>query len=117
MPAEGENLSVFPEGMGRDGTRIHDAADYTDELVAYTRSAREPLGTPWGEKGEYAEQMQKLIGESEEYLYTLLDYIAVAQRQAADGTVGSAGSFQAAEDANTDIAGTVGGEGQQGGRR
>lgn len=115
----GQGLSAFPEGMTRDGSRIHDAADYTDELVAHTRTARESLGTPWGEKGEYAEQMQKAIGEAEETLYLLLDHIAVAQRQAADGTVRTASGFQGAEDANLDIvAGTdLGGNGLPGGRR
>ena len=116
MSEPGKGLSAFPEGIARDGAHIHDAADYTDELIAHARSAREPLGVPWGTKGEYAEQMQKSIGEAEETLYTLLDYIAVAQRQAADGTLRTASGFQGAEDANVDIAVNTGGD-LPGGRR
>lgn len=114
--SQGNGLSAFPEGMTRDGSRIHDAADYTDELVARTRAAREPLGVPWGTKGEYAEQMQKNIGVAEEFLYTLLHYIAVAQRQAADGTLRMSSGFQGTEDTNLDIAVNVGGD-SAGGRR
>ncbi|MEU0491511.1 hypothetical protein ABZ249_19950 [Nocardiopsis sp. NPDC006139] len=113
MTAPGRGLSAFPEGIRRNGSRIYDAADYTDELIAHTRAAREPLGVPWGTKGEYAEQMQKNIGEAEEVLYTLLDLIAVAQRQAADGTLDMGGSFQGTEDANIDLGGTF----TPGGRR
>ncbi len=112
MSVSGKGLWAFPENIKRDGTRIYDAADYTDELVSYTRSGREQIeaacgGPPWGSKGEYAEQMQKNLGEAEEKLYMLLDYVAVAQRQAADGTFRSGDRLGGTEDLNNDISGNI----------
>lgn len=119
MHNPGEGLSAFPEGISRDGSRIYEAADYTDELVNTARTAREELGVPWGESGDYAKEMEDILGPAEETLWQLLDLIAVAQRDTADSTIDMANGFHQAEEANHGLAAAadVGTKGIQGGRR
>ncbi|MBB6119142.1 hypothetical protein [Nocardiopsis algeriensis] len=116
----GEGLSAFPEGMIKDGSRIHEAAEYTRELNEWFTAARETLGTPWGKGDEFAEQMDKVLGPLEEGLRLYLDFLEQAQQDAADRTVQTAQNLGAAEDAGQDLASTlIPGEGPSsgGGRR
>ncbi|WP_159941008.1 MULTISPECIES: hypothetical protein [unclassified Nocardiopsis] len=103
----GKGLSAFPEGMNRDGSRIHDAADYTDEINAWYTASRAAMGIPWGTKGEYAEQMAKIFVPLEENFRTYLDFLVRAQRDAADRTMRTAGNFGNAEEENVDISSRV----------
>ncbi|MGW9553130.1 hypothetical protein ACWGSK_01385 [Nocardiopsis sp. NPDC055551] len=107
MTTSGQGLSADPDGIGQDGKRIYEAADYTDEIVNHALSDREPHGVPWGEEGEYSRKMQETLGMAESVLWQLLPMIASAQRQAADGTLQTAGSFDSAESGNFDLSGSI----------
>lgn len=107
MSASGQGLSADPDGISQDGKRIYEAADYTDEIVEYARAAREPHGVPWGEEGDYSRKMQETLGMAESVLWELLPMIASAQRQAADGTLRTAGGFGDTETSNVDLSGSI----------
>ncbi|WDZ88577.1 hypothetical protein [Nocardiopsis sp. HUAS JQ3] len=107
MSAPHDRLSVDVDGIGRHNRLVYEAADFTDEMVAAARGAIMSLGeAPWGDEGEYSKRMQETLGEAEKILWQLLDYVAVAQRQAADGAVRTARGFSAAEDLNVDVSGS-----------
>ncbi|WP_306368955.1 hypothetical protein [Nocardiopsis sp. CC223A] len=106
MSGPGDHLSVNPDGINQDGRRIYEAADYTDQIVTHARTGRDALGVPWGEKGDYSKQMQEILGVAEIFLWELLRYIAIAQRQAADGTLQTARNFTNAEGVNVDVSGS-----------
>ncbi|MDE3721917.1 hypothetical protein PWG71_11005 [Nocardiopsis sp. N85] len=102
-----DRLSVDADGIGRDTRLIYEAADFTDEMVADARGAITSFEeVPWGVKGEYSKRMQETLGEAEKILWQLLDYVAVAQRQAADGAIRTARGFSSAEDLNVDVSGS-----------
>ena len=113
MSTSSQGLSANPDGISQDGKRIYEAADYTDEIVNHARTAREPHGVPWGEVSEgadeddYSRKMEETLGMAEAFLWELLPMIADAQRQAADGTLQTAGSFESAESSNFDLSGSV----------
>ncbi|MDT0331165.1 hypothetical protein [Nocardiopsis lambiniae] len=112
-----DGLFVNTEGMGREGAQIYAAAEFAEQLNAWTRAACPPEDKPWGVKGEYAEQMEKNVGGAKEDLYELLDLIGVALRQLADGTLQSNNGFHALEDVNVDSVGNIGVDDLPGGRR
>lgn len=107
MTTPDQGLSADPDGISQDGKRIYEAADYTDEIVNHALTGREPHGVPWGEEGEYSQKMQDTLGMAESVLWQLLPMIASAQRQAADGTLQTAGSFENAESGNIDLSGAI----------
>ncbi|MEU3307485.1 hypothetical protein [Nocardiopsis sp. NPDC006832] len=107
MSAAGQGLSADPDGINQDGKRIYEAADYTDEIVNHALTGREPHGVPWGEEGDYSQKMQETLGKAEDILWELLPMIASAQRQAADGTLRTAGGFGNTEESNVDLSGAI----------
>ncbi|MEU1900274.1 hypothetical protein ABZ512_18005 [Nocardiopsis dassonvillei] len=107
MPASHDRLSVDVDGIGRNNKLVYEAADFTDEMVADARDTIKSFGeAPWGVEGEYSKRMQETLGEAEKILWQLLDYVAVAQRQAADGAIRTARGFSATEDLNVDASGS-----------
>lgn len=110
------NLSVDPEGMGREGVDIYDCADYIDDLLLRHRNFRMSLGTPWGEgRDEFAREMDAIMPTAEEAFVAYLEFLATAFRDTADRTVGSARAFHLAEEANTSVGRHLSPDGQ--GRR
>ncbi|WP_067975990.1 hypothetical protein [Nocardiopsis trehalosi] len=83
-------LYVAPEELSRDGQYIHEPADMIESLVAWYKTEREALGTPWGEGDEFAEQIGKVMEPLEENLMLYLDAVALAVRQTSDGTLTTA---------------------------
>ncbi|MFD6100431.1 hypothetical protein ACFVWN_30705 [Nocardiopsis flavescens] len=106
MSVSRESLSVDADGISRDNRRVYEAADFTDEIVDHAHSARTSIEVPWGDRGDYSKRMQETLGEAEKILWQLLDYVAVAQRQAADGAIRTARGFSATEDVNIDTSGS-----------
>ncbi|WP_047871846.1 hypothetical protein [Nocardiopsis sp. RV163] len=107
MSASHDRLSVDVDGIGRHNKLVYEAADFTDEVVSGARDVITSFEeAPWGVEGEYSKRMQETLGEAERILWQLLDYVAVAQRQAADGVVRTARGFSAAEDLNVDVSGS-----------
>ncbi|ASU59008.1 MULTISPECIES: hypothetical protein [Nocardiopsis] len=104
MSASHGRLSVDVDGIGRHNKLVYEAADFTDEVVADARDAITSFEkAPWGDEGEYSKRMQETLGEAEKILWQLLDYVAVAQRQAADGVVRTVHGLSAADDINADV--------------
>ncbi|WP_150242685.1 hypothetical protein [Nocardiopsis quinghaiensis] len=116
----GGGVFAFPEGLTRDGSSIHDAADYTRELQLWARGELQALGKVWGEGDKFAESMEKSLGELSELIDKYMDFLVQAQRDIADYTQETGANYGRAESGNEDIASGIGptdGTPGDGGRR
>ncbi|PDP85292.1 hypothetical protein CQJ94_23185 [Glycomyces fuscus] len=104
MTDRDDGLFADPEGLARDGWKIHDTAEYTYELRQWLDGELSSLGDIWGRGDEFANDMDKSLGVLKTSISEYIDFLVTAQKDLADYTVQMGGNYGRAEGANEDIA-------------
>ncbi|WP_304455308.1 hypothetical protein [Nocardiopsis sp. YSL2] len=111
MPNDNDHLSASPEGVAHRSANVHEAAEFTSRLKQDFVAAREPLGTPWGDKtlkgDDFAKDYDKVFVPMEQNFALYLDALVKATRDTADNLLATARNLGGTEDVNEEIA-TVG---------
>ncbi|KOX13767.1 hypothetical protein [Nocardiopsis sp. NRRL B-16309] len=123
MPNNDDGLSASPDGVAHSSFNVHEAAEFTSRLKRDFVAAREPLGTPWGDKNvtgdDFAKDYDKVFVPMEQNFALYLDALVQATQDTADNLLKTARSLSGTEDVNEETAAVVDPDAQDGrqGRR